>query len=293
MTYDCFLFYNELDLLEVRLEILSKHVDYFVLAEATQTFTGKDKPLYYQLNRDRFSRFRKQIIHVVIEDDPGFENAWDRETFQRNGIMRGLKQCASEDRILISDLDEIPNPEELSNVTPTTTSRGFQQLLFYYYLNNLNTTTLWWIGTCLIRYDKLLQLTPQKARMQARKNRLELIKNGGWHFSFLGNSEYIADKISNFSHQEFNNNTFNNKENIDKALQSGQDLFGRKYIYKAVPIDYSFPNYLIQNRDKLKELIMPSDVNAPTTSVFISKKRQRAFREMLAKRIEKITRGLT
>lgn len=108
MIYDCFTFFNELELLEVRLHELSGVVDKFVLVEATQTFTGRPKPLYYAENRERFSRFHEQIIHVIVDDSPKSDNPWTIEHFQRNCIARGLTQCRPDDWIMVSDADEIP-----------------------------------------------------------------------------------------------------------------------------------------------------------------------------------------
>lgn len=108
--YDCFQFFNELDLLEIRLNVLNDHVDYFVLTESTVTFSGLNKPLYYQENKDRFEKFNDKIIHVVVEDTPD-GNPFERDVFQKNAIIRGLQDCEDDNIILTSDLDEIPDPE--------------------------------------------------------------------------------------------------------------------------------------------------------------------------------------
>lgn len=106
MIYDCFTFFNELELLELRLNELAGIVDKFVLVEATQTHTNQLKPLYFQENRARFSAFRDKIIHVVVDDLPVSKDAWVPENFQRNAIARGLVNCQPDDFILVSDLDE-------------------------------------------------------------------------------------------------------------------------------------------------------------------------------------------
>src|SRR5689334_18016752 len=103
MIYDTFPFYNELDLLEIRLEELDQVADRFVLVEATRTHTNKPKPLYYAENRDRFARFQNRIIHVVLDDMPDTTDAWVLENFQRCGIRRGLTGCRPDDLILMSD----------------------------------------------------------------------------------------------------------------------------------------------------------------------------------------------
>ena len=109
--YDCFTFYNELDLLDLHLEELYDHVDYFVIVESTKTFQNNDKSLFLKLNWNRYIKYHDKIIHVVVDDSPGSANAWDNETFQRNAIMRGLTNAADEDIIIIGDVDEIIRAE--------------------------------------------------------------------------------------------------------------------------------------------------------------------------------------
>ena len=89
--YDCFPFYNELDLLDLRLAEHYDHVDYFVLVEANKTFQNNDKPFYYHDNKNRFSKWRDKIIHVRVMDMPDGDNPWERETHQRNKILRGIE----------------------------------------------------------------------------------------------------------------------------------------------------------------------------------------------------------
>ena len=110
--YDCFTFYNELDLLEIRLNELDPIVDHFVLCEAPVTFKGKPKPLLFKENRERFERFLPKIAHIVVDDMPTGPDKksvyWQRQTFQRNAIRRGLGDADADDFIILSDLDEIP-----------------------------------------------------------------------------------------------------------------------------------------------------------------------------------------
>ncbi len=116
--YDCFTFYNELDMLEIRLNILDKYVDYFVLVEATKTHSGQEKKLYYKENEVKFKKFKHKIIHIIVNDMPIIKDGdrWKLENFQRDSIMRGLTECQQDDIILVSDLDEIPNPKEIQRV---------------------------------------------------------------------------------------------------------------------------------------------------------------------------------
>jgi beta-1,4-mannosyl-glycoprotein beta-1,4-N-acetylglucosaminyltransferase len=147
--YDCFIFYNELELLELRLRILDSHVDYFVLVEATKTKSGKKKSLYYEENKDKFKKWKDKLIHVIVEDMPKpgkftLNNIyqldsklnlgrWRLETHQINQIKKGLKKAKDEDIILVSDLDEIPNPKKfdlMKNYVKKKIVVGFNQRFF-------------------------------------------------------------------------------------------------------------------------------------------------------------------
>ena len=135
--YDCFTFYNELDLLEARLNILDSRVDYFVLVESTRTHSGEEKELVFEKNKERFARFSKKIIHIVVDDMPEVRgnNRMASDNFQREAIMRGLSTCNAEDMILISDLDEIPNLEDIDGIRKTLTMHANkkERLYAFYY----------------------------------------------------------------------------------------------------------------------------------------------------------------
>ena len=272
MIYDCFMFYNELDLLEIRMNILDKFVDRFVLVESTKTFTGNAKPLHFNENKNRFSAFNKKIIHIIVNDDPDqCESAWDRETFQRNCIIRGLINCNPSDTILLSDLDEIPNPEILKHKPRIPKPIRFQQLLFYYFFNNINTTEPWWSGTHMVKYKHLKKWTPQEIRKLQRKY-CHIQGNGGWHFSYLGDSHFISEKIRDFSHQEFNNPTYNSRENIQKSIEGEQDLFGRDYEFEVVQFDNSFPEFLLKNKNQYARFIKNPLQNSRSITTIIPRR---------------------
>ena len=90
-------------------------MDKFVISEATETFSGLQKPLYYEENKDMFKEFEDKIIHIVVDDTPQGDTHY-RDTFQKNAVTRGLKDCKDDDIIIFSDLDEIPNPDKISEI---------------------------------------------------------------------------------------------------------------------------------------------------------------------------------
>jgi len=139
MIYDCFTFFNELDLLELRLHILNDVVDKFVLVEATKTHSNIEKELYYQNNKKRFKKYSDKIIHIVVDKFPEYIDSWTFEKYQRDCIISGLKRCEPNDVIIISDADEIPNPEKIKKYAQTPGIKTFKQKMFYYFLNNNDT----------------------------------------------------------------------------------------------------------------------------------------------------------
>ena len=281
MIYDCFTFYNELDLLEIRLNVLNNVVDKFVLVEMNKTFSGQDKPLWYQENKNRFSKFQDKIIHVVVSDCPEFDGdikdtAFMREMWQRNCIARGLKNCKPDDVIIISDVDEIPKPEILRNIDCSGDIVWLLEMKrCYYFINYIDVFPEPVCAAKVLSYknfqhvldgvpvkfgrflnEKLNPLdttTAQKIRMW---NGAKHIPDAGWHFSYLGGIDAIIKKIQSFSHQEFNTPEYTDKKLLSKRIFSGQDLFKRtNHFYKTVDLDESFPKYIRENKRKYRHLI--------------------------------------
>lgn len=142
MIVDCFIFYNEIKLLQYRLETLYKHVDHFIIVESTLTFAGNKKESYFLNNKHLFEKFLDKIIHVLVNDTPVCHDAWGRERFQRNCISRGLDKIVNlkeSDVLIISDCDEIPNVDILKDVHTYVNNKSpiksLQQDLYYYSVN--------------------------------------------------------------------------------------------------------------------------------------------------------------
>lgn len=279
MIYDCFTFFNENDLLEIRFNVLKDTVDKFVIIEATKTFTGKEKALNF--DKDRFKEFQDKIEYIVLDEFPKTNDAWVYENVQRNHIYNVLcKFCKDDDIVIISDCDEIPSVNAINDYKKNPVGiKSLEQELYYYYLNLKNFKGTYWYGARILTfkefninnseykfdYNNFLpeeynkNMTPNKIRMLKNCPR---IKNGGWHFSFLGGTDKIIEKCKNYSHQEFNNEKFLNKENIENCIIKGKDLFGRKN-FKLLPvkIDESFPEYIRENVNKYNNIIFPYPEN--------------------------------
>lgn len=222
--FDCFLFFNEIELLDLRLIELNEIVDYFVLVEAKKTYTGIEKELFFEKNKEKFSKYLNKIIHVIIEDLPTDKGAWEAEYFSRNAILQGLTNAGEDDLIILSDIDEIPSSKKIKEFNKDE-PHVFQQKLYYYYVNCLQNQL--WNGS-IITSKKYLN-SPQKLRDQ-REN-LPKIQQGGWHFSFLGGPERIIDKIKAYAETETCSELTTNSGFICETINQGKDIFNRSDNY--------------------------------------------------------------
>ena len=242
-VYDCFVFNNELDLLDLRLSLLCEKVTKFILVESKKSHSGEDKTLYFQENKDLFSKYLSKITHIIVDDfpeemiytpsesdvDPSLHIHWFRENYQRNEILKGLYQenINKNDIILISDLDEIPDPEKLStfiNLIPEGEYRI--QLQKWFCWDTERTYAGNWPGTSAIRWVDLLNTTPQ----DIRKNRYDTSKflsgeHFGWHCSWFGGIDKVMEKLKTFAHQELRNI---DREDVLKKMTMNLDIHGQQ-----------------------------------------------------------------
>ena len=293
MIYDCFSFFNELDLLEIRLNTLDKVVDRFVLAESHFTHTGNPKPLYYADNKERFAKFNDRIIHVVTDDFPSVPNvttremAWIRENWQRNAIMRGIPEDTTADDILIvSDLDEIPDPYILKKACAGPKGVTLLQLKYYsFYLNMRDVTRpIWFSGPKILSLEtfhaqetfagvKFCEACPEIVNQGPTPTKLRFLKAdhiispAGWHFTYLGGVEAIISKIKSFAHKE--DLPALSAETIRTNLMRGRGYCNGSDRYMPEVFDDSFPEYIRKNQDRFSAHILPCDHNPPKWLVSI------------------------
>lgn len=253
--FDCFMFFNELDLLEIRLHELWRKVDRFFLVEATRTHSNQEKPLYYDINKNRFAEFSSKIIHVVLDEYPPYRDAMQFDTHQRNQFNNVLEFCRDDDIVLMSDLDEIPRASLVGENLETPGLKVFDQANHYYFVNYRMTDDAdWtWYGTRSIR-ARDFTMDAQTTRMAIPH---EVIRNGGWHFSYLGGIDKIVQKLEAFAHQEFNLDVFKDRTAIAERIQRGEDLFGRGFHFETVGLDESYPAHIRANRARFAHLIAP------------------------------------
>ena len=263
---DCITYFNEDVVLDVRLNTLDKFVDYFVIV--AYEHQGKKKIQNFDINK--FKKFEKKIIYKFIDELPkNFleyqkKNHWWIENYQRNYISNLLK-FDKNDFIIISDLDEIPNLENinLEILLKKYEYIFFAQDLFYYKFNNQNLTFKKWPGSRGCQLKNLV--SPQHLRNTKFPRKYEFFKryfsknyvvdDGGWHFSFIFKTNEIIKKIKSFAHKEWNNSFFTDKKKVEERINNNLDLFDRGYVYKKYDQN-KLPKYIIENKEKFKEYLI-------------------------------------
>lgn len=278
MIYDCFPFFNELDMLKLRLEIMDPFVDRFVLEEATVTFSSEPKPLYYAENKEMFRKWEDKIIHIVVDDCPLGIPPHDMDHYQKDHLLEGLKDCKKEDICLFSDVDEIPNPEifgELFSKMEMGKIYHLAQRMFYCFLNAEEVSGKllsnsgefegvdrpMWLGTKVFYYGTLQGRGFWDLRDKEAKRNGIRVENGGWHFGYMGGNgernlaKRIGEKVVAAAHQEYNEEEI--LAQVVDRIMTGQDIFGRDARFIRVDIDQTFPRYLREHQAEYDFLIMP------------------------------------
>ena len=292
--FDCFMYFDEEIILDLRLNILNKYVDYFVIVESIFTHRGEKRKLKFDYKK--FEKFKNKIIYLISDLEPDniqniFENESEeeksnkyiinailRENKQRNFIANGLKEAEEDDIILISDVDEIPNLSEQNFKKIKSKIIMFKQDMFYYKFN-LKLPNYIWIGSkaCKKRYLK----TPQWLRnikdkkfpfyrfdilfSETKYMNIKFINNGGWHFTNLKTAAEIEYKLKSYlHHREFDENPIS-KDEIEKIIKDKRAIYDLKVDKRLskigigeklekYPMD-KLPKFLQDNLDKYKNWI--------------------------------------
>lgn len=236
---DTFVFYNELDMLNLRLHELNEIVDYFVLVEANKTYSNNEKEFIFEKNKNNYNKFLDKIIHIKIDNMPDNINNmpnniknWEREWYQRDSIKIGLNKLNlnDDDIILLSDVDEIFNINKLKELKQNGLDNiyNLQMELFYYnFFTKTNNSQQW----PLARGGPYKFFKNYNNMSAIRKNTFNTLYDFGWHLSYFGNTDFIINKIKNFSHQEYNNSKYLNHNNINKLINNNLDILLRDNAY--------------------------------------------------------------
>ncbi len=263
IIYDCFTFYNELDLLELRLKELYHSVDHFVLVESDRTFTNKPKKLFFKENQERFAPWADKIIYHPVTSLRS-DDAWENERAQRNSIFNAVVNADPDALIIISDVDEILRARAVdhmraSDQTVYALRMPIYNFKFNYMKLDPDRYNVWAMAA---RRAVLSSLTPDQLRnmrfnfngmpLQHRQDGFELIEHGGWHFGYMGDTNYLLDKARSFSHTEVNRPEFLNQIDPDASI-AARTSWDRNSAdkYEIVAVDGYLPKAVQDYPDRL------------------------------------------
>jgi beta-1,4-mannosyl-glycoprotein beta-1,4-N-acetylglucosaminyltransferase len=269
--FDCITFYNANMLFDLRYNVLKDHVDYFVVCEANKTHTGNYKG--YNFDNKFKTKYGKKIIYIQVDDLPAINIKGKKDYYllkiQMENLFKGIVNAKDNDLIIFSDEDEIPNPLAISHFKKEDYKFGlFLQNMYYYKFNilGLDEGNGNWAGSRICKKKNLKSFF--NFRILKKKNinypfwridkekSIQLIENGGWHFTYLMTPSEISKKIENMAHTEFNKEKFKNLDNIKKNIENLIDPFGRNLRLKKIKIDNSYPKYLLKNLNLYKDWIL-------------------------------------
>ena len=289
--FDCFMYYDEDLIIDLRLNYLNDYVDKFVIVESSYTHSGTPRKTLFDINK--FSKFKNKIKYIVVNEIPVdlqkfnkadtehqknskyILNAVRRENFQRNAITKGLDSASLEDLIIISDVDEIPNLEDINFKNIENKIISFKQKFFYYKFN-LKLNDYDWYGSKACRKKNLI--SPQWLRNVKDKiypfwridtlfsnkkyQNIKIINNGGWHFSNIKTAADIEKKMKTYlHHREFDLNPIGEKK-ISEIIKQKKPIYNLKTDMRSNKFDLSdelivaeideLPYYIQSNIDKYK-----------------------------------------
>ena len=263
--FDCITFYQENFITNIRFEILNDCIDYFIICESKFNHIGEKKNLNFRLLNEKF---KKKLIYLILESPfPKSNNPWKNQAIQREYILKNLDLANSDDYILFSDPDEIPNPETLKNLYLNKKYGIFLQKSYCYKFNLYNKFETPWEGTRVCKKKDLKSIDYMRQKIKSKnlkapfwkfyKNKnLEIINDGGWHFNSLLTPKEISSKLRSFAHQEFSSPEYSNEEIIKENISNHRDLFKRNFNYEKVELDKTFPKFILENKDLFKEWIV-------------------------------------
>ena len=250
MNYDCFPFFNELDLLELRLRTLEDVVDRWFIAECEVTHSGRKKPLFFKDNKSRFKRWLPRITHYVPQGHPISPDPWQNERWQRDRLLDVVSPKAC-DVITYTDADEIPRPDVYLRFNPTDGLNALDMRLYVYYLNTRRYQHWRYGKICSGAYWNERNSPSEMRFADLRSKWLDwglyerLLPLGGWHFTWLGSKPQRLLKANSTAH-------CNDKECDDFKRQLKRTPHPQ--CPPVVPIDKSFPKPLIENLDYYRKI---------------------------------------
>lgn len=266
-VYDCFTFFNELDVLEIRLQELWNTVDYFVIAEANLSHSGKPKEYILLDNWERLKPYTDKIRRIQVDDFPETSDSWIREKYQRYSLSKGLHDMQKNDIIITSDLDEIPRAEAIEMIKLDGNDYDRYVLgmpMFQFRMNYMKIherskqySIMVARGRCYTDGNQEREFTFPWNQKPAD---MVTIDHAGWHFTYFGDDDHAVTKIKNFAHIETDVPRFtDNKLTIDHMIQNKFGLWGldNEERFEYVQVDDYFPKCITNNLNKWQHMIVP------------------------------------
>jgi len=265
--FDCIIFNGENSILEIRLNELDRFVDFFVILEFGETFTGIKKE--QKINKDLLKKFQNKIRYHFIDAKLSVIDPWKREGYQRDKLSNEIEDANPDDIIIVSDVDEIPNLAKIDFEKIDNYVYAFSLFHSMYKLNLMR--QVMWIGTKLCK-KKILK-SPQWLRsLKVHKkysflridkffsktyySKFKIIENSGWHFGWLMRSDEIVKKINSYSHTEHNTPLNNDKIFIEDCIKNEINFLDKNDVLSVNSDINKLPKYVKNNPEKFSEWII-------------------------------------
>jgi Glycosyltransferase family 17 len=266
-TYDCFTFFNELDVLEMRLQEGWDTVDQFVIAEANMSHSGKPKEYILLDNWERFKPYADKIKRVQVDDFPDTPDSWVREKYQRWSLGKGLTELQPEDLVIVSDLDEIPRAEMIDMIKEDENNYDRYILtipMFQYKINYMKIFDIAKQPNIMVVRGRAFSNAQQEREYTfpwvQKPEDLVFVDHGGWHFTYFGDDSAAITKIKNFAHTETDTDDMIKRHNIEWFVQNKCGHHGPTHPerFEYVQVDDYFPKCITDNLDKWQHMIIPN-----------------------------------
>jgi len=246
MLIDAFMFYNELDVLELRLTVLDEFVDRFILVESELNHVGTKKELFFEKNKERFAKWNDKIEHVIVtaSESPKDESPWSREQYQRNCIFRGIDGVPDTSLIMVSDLDEIPDLSLIPFERLPHKTIAVHMWMFEYSCDYVFTEEPW-VGTVITDVECFKVWGPNYLRYNRFK--FPILQYGGWHLSSFGNGKHVWNKLRTYAHGKDPERDAETPEIVNNYVCQGIHIDGKtKLLHRGPEVPLPGPIELLR-----------------------------------------------
>ncbi|QEO17047.1 glycosyltransferase family 17 protein [Acetobacter vaccinii] len=257
-VYNCFPFFNELDILDIKMSQEYEAVDFFVISESTTDFMGRPKPLFFLENSQRYERYRDKIIHCIVDDMPDHHDPFEREYHQRHSLLKVAAQAADDDVFIISDADEILRASSIERVRGLQGIAIFDMPMFQFYMNLRQAPDGWRAAYAVTnrflgRIDHIAQFRWDRSGLDtvlAGEGEQFILPDAGWHFTHLGGVEALKHKLASYSHaRDAWPRLMKEGDNLQKHIMAGGIVGNLKERSEYIPISYPyFPLHINDNQ---------------------------------------------